>query len=869
MSMLRTLRRRIRALFSKSELDSELNDEMRPHIAMEAEDLVRSGVLPDEAARRARLAFGGIEQHKEETRDARGVRSLEDRLRDIGYILRSLRRAPVFTLAVVFSLALGIGANATMFTIISAVLLRPLPYPHAGELLGIVSSNKVIVQENLPEPYFHAWARESRTLAGIALYTPTDATIAGNAPPERVRGANASAGLFGLLEVRPSIGRDFNAGDEAVGAAPVTILSDALWRRHFGADSGIVGRVVEFNDKPVTVIGIMPRGAEFPQRAEYWIPWIAKTGDASAVFWVGVIARPRQGVPAAQIQRELSRIARETDRSLPKFLGGNDFLVMSLHDQLFGSARPALELLFGAVVLLLLIACANVANLVLARTAQRQREFAVRVTLGATRSTLMWLVLGESAILAAAGAAVGLLVSIWTTRLFVNLSPANITRVQGIGVNGEVFVFTAVLAICSALLVGFGPAFRASRRDPRASLAEGGAREGSGRVATRFRRALVAGQLAIAVVLLAGAGLFIRSLERLASVNLGFQPQHVLVVNISLPRARYAGGTRGRSFFEQLSARIKSAPGVVDVTDGPEPLGGFNSSMSLGPASAHPGLQIAYGQVGARFFETFGIGVREGRGILASDDSASPKVAVLNASAAHILFPNGGAVGQPFEFTAAGDEHPTIVGVAKQTSPQQDVAVRPMPEVFLASSQSEGYPFTIAVRTSGDPAAITPLVRAAVHELDPALAVGTVTTMEKVVATSMAPVRFASPLLGSFAGLALVLAALGLYGVITYGVTQRLRELGIRAALGATGPALMRLVAGEMVWVIALGTSIGVVGAWLLARLMQNQLYGTGVHDPLTFVLVPVALLIPAAIATLLPARKAMRVNPLDVIHAE
>jgi predicted permease len=868
MSVMRTLRRKLRALFSKDELDGELNDEVRLHIAMETEDLVRSGVDHVEAARRARIAFGGVERHKEEARDARGVQSVEDGVRDIAYILRSLRRAPVFTLAVVLSLALGIGANSTMFTIISAVLLRPLPYPHAEELVGIVSSNRAIMQENLPEPHYLAWARESRTLAGIALYTPTDATVAGNAPPERVLGSAASAGLFGLLQVRPAIGRDFNVDDCAVGAAPVVILSDALWRRHFGADSAVVGRVVDLNDKPVTVIGVMPRDAEFPQRAEYWVPWITKTDDASSIWWVGVVARLRHDVSSAQVQLELARIARETDHRLPKFLGGNEFIVMPLHDQLFGSARPALELLFAAVVLLLLIACANVANLVLARTTQRQREFAVRVTLGATRSTLMWLVLGESAILAAAGATFGFVISIWTTRLFVSLSPPNISRVPGIGVNAGVFVFTAVLAMCCALFVGLGPALRASRRDPRASLGDGGAREGSGRGATRFRRALVVAQLSIAVVLLAGAGLFIRSLERLTSVDLGFRPQRVLVVNISLPRARYAGGTRGRAFFDQLIGRIKSAPGVVDVTDGPEPLGGFNSSMALGPTSAHPGLLVAIGHVGARFFETFGIAIREGRGILASDDSTSPKVAVINVAAAHVFFPNGGAIGQPFEFTKVDDVRPTIVGVVADF-PQRDVAVRAMPEVFLASAQNDNYPFTISVRTSGDPAEMTPVVRAAVHELDPALAVGTVTTMDKVVASSMAPIRFASLLLGSFAGLALVLAALGLYGVIAYGVTRRLRELGIRAALGATGPALVRLVAGEMVWVIGLGMTIGLAGAWLLARATRDLLYGTGVHDPLTFVLVPVALMIPAAIATLLPARRALEVNPLDVIQAE
>ena len=377
MNWIHRLRRRVRALFSKPDVDREMNEEMRLHLALETEDLMRAGLAHDEAARRAHIAFGGVERHKEETRDARGVRSIEDRIRDLAYIVRSLRRAPAFTFAVIFSLALGIGANSTMFTIISAVLLRPLPYADAGELLGVESSTKGVVQESLPEPYFNSWARENHTLASIALYAPTFATVAGHAPPERVDGSRVSAGLFGLIEAHPSLGRFFTSSDEATGAAPVMIISDALWRRHFGGDSSIIGRTVELDDKPVTVIGVMRRGLEFPQHADFWTPWKSPS-TATAIFWVDVVARQRKGVPLVDVQRELSQIARSADRELPKFLAGTEFVVTPLHDRLFGSARPALELLFAAVALLLLIACANVANLVLARATQRQREFAVR-----------------------------------------------------------------------------------------------------------------------------------------------------------------------------------------------------------------------------------------------------------------------------------------------------------------------------------------------------------------------------------------------------------------------------------------------------------------------------------------------------------
>jgi predicted permease len=862
--------RRVRALFSKADLDRELDEEMRLHLALETEDLVRSGIDREEAARRARVAFGGVERHKEATRDSRGVSAIEDRLRDLGYILRSLRRTPVFTLAVVLSLALGIGANSTMFTIINAVLLRPLPYPHAEELLGISSMNRGAVQDVVLEPYFRAWLQASRTLSSLAMYAPTMATIAGEALPERVPGAGASAELFDVLGVHPARGRSFTHDDETTGALPVVIISDALWRRHFAADSGIVGRLITINDLPKTVIGLMPPGFDFPQRASFWTPWKTPTfsGKAVGFFFAGVVARPRPGVPLITVQRELSQLMRVVDRQLPPPARGSKPLVMSLHDQLFGSAKPALTILFASVLLLLLIACANVANLVLARTANRGRELAVRVTLGATRGTLAWLILAESALLATAGAALGLVASIWATRLFIVLSPPTISTVGDVGANGPVFAFTAGLAMCTALLVGAGPAMRAARRDPGSSLGEGGTRQGAGRVASRLRRALVVCQLATAVVLLAGAGLLIESLARLSRVNLGFQPDHVLVVNLSLSRAQYPDGRRARAFFDQLIHRLRGAPGVRDVAYGAPPLMGMVSSKLFPPESAHPGVTLSETDVGSHFFETFGVPVREGRGILASDDSGSVSVAVINESAARLFFPGGGAVGRPFDDGVPGSPHPMIVGVVADY-PQQDVAVRATPELFSASAQSDGYPGEISVRTSGDPEALIPLVRIAVHELDPALAVGKITTMDKVVASSMAPIRFASLLLGAFAGLALVLAALGLYGVIAYGVAQRLHELGIRAALGATGRRLMWLVAGEMSWVIALSLAIGLPGAWLLTRVMQSLLYDTGVHDPLIFVLVPLALVATAAIATLIPARRALHVNPLDVIRSD
>lgn len=864
------LRRRVRALFSKPALDREMSEEMRLHVALETEDLMREGYPRDEAVRRANVAFGGVERHKEEVRDARGVRSLEDLLRDLAYIVRSLRRAPAFTFAVIFSLALGIGANSTMFTIINAVLLRPLPYPGAGELFGVTSTTKGRAEDGLYEPYYQDWARVSRTVSAIGLYVPTNATIGGATAPEYVSGTSVSSSLLGVLQTPPRLGRPFTRDDEAANAPPVILLGEALWRRHFAADSSIVGRTITVNEKPTTVVGVMPAGFAFPRRAEFWIPWHAATPGASArgIFFVRVLARPRAGVTQAQVQREFSNLAAVTDHSLPASVRGAQLVVVPLHDELFGSARPALRILFAAVILLLLIACANVANLAFARTIRRQRELAVRMTLGATRSALVRLVVAENALLAFAGGALGLVISYWITGVFVRLSPPSIARVSNIAPDGKVVVFTAVLAMSAALLVGLGPAVRAARRDPRVALAEGGAREGAGRFASRMRCALVAGQLATAVVLLAGAGLLVRSLARLTSVDLGFRPDHVLVADLPLPRARYSGGAQGRALFDRLARRLSGVPGVMSVTYGPPPLQGYTSRVDVPASEGHAAATLAETDVGVHYFDTFGIRIEEGRGILPTDDSSSAPVVVINASAARVFFPAGGALGQSFDAVTIGERHPTVVGVVADV-PQEDVGTATTPEAFHAAAQDGGNPFSISIRTSVDAVSLTPFVRAAVRELDPALALGSVTTMQNVVASSTAPARFASLLLGAFAVLAVILAALGLYGVIAYGVEQRLRELGIRAALGATGPMLMRLVAGEMVWVVAVGLSAGLAGAWMLSRLTQTLLYGTTVHDPLTFALVSVVLLIAATIATFLPARRALKVNPLEVIRAE
>jgi putative ABC transport system permease protein len=665
-----------------------------------------------------------------------------------------------------------------------------------------------------------------------------------------------------VLRIGPAFGRWFGPEDEGRGAARVVVLSHEMWRQEYASDSGAVGRTLKIYDEPWTIIGVMPSGAGHPLHADFWIPMGGSGGQ--------VIARPRPGTSIDQIRRDLARlstpVAGAKGAAQPR-----DVVVMSLHDQLYGSARPTLRILFWAVLLLLLIACANIANLSLARTLGRGREMAVRAALGASRWSLASSVLIENVLLALAGGATGALVGFWTTRIFVRLSPDEITRVGGIDVNGSGLLYVALLALLTGLVVSIGPALAVARGDLIPALGQGGQRSGRGRVAQRLRRLLVVAQIAIALLLVTGAGLLLRSMVRLTSVDMGFNPRGIgHVVDV----------------FGNIADRLRVLPGVEAVGYGPPPLvagrgqrlrEGFDMMWSgpfvnaSGPDSTVRTIWVKF--VDAGYLSTFRIPIRSGRGILASDNATAPAVAIVNSAAAKLFFPDGNVIGRSFlqaPPSLSGGRPITVVGEFDDAL-QRDVAMAAEPELLVPSPQQErGTAFaSIGVRTSGDAKALMDAVRHVIKDVDPDLPTMKLTTMQTVVEASLAPHRFLLVLLTAFAALALVLASLGLYAVVAYLVAQRTQEVGVRIALGAQQYQVQAMVVREGMALVAVGIAIGVPAALALSNFLTKFLYEVKPRDIQTVVAAPILLAAVTLVAAYLPARRASKVDPMRVLWRE
>jgi len=786
---------------------------------------------------------------------------------NIRIVLRALRRAPAFAVAVVLSLALGIGANITMFTFLDAVLLRPMPYPNPDELVAPSLGSSGSVSDS----YFLAWVASTRTLAAMAEYNNNPMVVGGAFSPEEIPGAIVSPELVHVLGVTPALGRFISAEDGLAGATPVVVLGHDVWRRLFGGDPHVLGRTISLNDQPTMVIGVMPMGFAFPPRTELWQPRPPIDTRPGAGVRAGLaVGRRRPGVSVAQVQRELAQVPRTPELQRSLSFRDAPVVVVSLHDELYGSARSAVVLLFAAVTLLLLIACANVANLVLARTTRRRQEFAVRSALGASRAALYWEVVTECLLLALAGGSLGVLLSVWLSQLFTRLSPASFSNVDRIGVDGRVVLFTVGVSVLTAFLISSWPALKVAGAGAHALLGEGGSRTSGGRVAHLMRRTLVVVQLSAAVVLLTGAGLLVKSLARLTSQDNGFQPNHLLIVTVHLASARYRGpgaSSRANQFFDQLAARIAAMPGALHVAQGPPPLVGFGHLYEHAGTPESRAYRIAVSDVGPEYFETYAVPLLTGRSITASDDSTQPPVVVVNATAARLIAPDGNAIGHTLDVINIREQHPTIVGIVADV-PQNDPAVRPLPQAFSATKQDPHWPSRIAIRVAGDPDALALPVQRAVRELDPQLVVKTV-SMESMMSTALAPHRFTAILLGAFAALAMILAAVGLFGVIAYLVEQRSREIGVRMALGAQQRHVLGLVLREGLTLTAVGLAAGVTLALALAHLLKSLLYEVQPTDAGVIAVAALTLAVVTILAAFIPARRATRVDPMISLRAE
>jgi putative ABC transport system permease protein len=826
---------------------------------------------------------------------------MKDLIQDLRYGARMLAKKPGFTLVAIITLALGIGANTAIFSVVNAVLLRPLPFPQPERLAMVNTTNlaRGITNFGTSMPDFRAWRKRNHTFEKMAAFNTTSFNISGTAEPKRVTGAQVSADLFGVLGVSPVRGRAFTAEEETFGKHHVVIVSEALWQRRFGAEAGLTDQTMTLNGERYAIVGVMPRDFQFPdQTIALWTPLAVADGseyNTRGNYWLGVVARLKPGVAAAQAQAEMDGVFRQLEQEDTLF-GGFGTQVIPLHEATVGSVKTALLVLLAAVGLVLLIACANVANLLLARAAARQREIAIRTALGAGRGRLIRQLLTESLLLGLAGGALGLLLAVWGVDALVSLGP-NVPRLAEIGIDRAVLIFTFALAILTSVIFGLVPALQSSKTDLNETLKESG-RSATGSARRRvLGNSLVVVEVALSFVLLAGAGLMINSLLRLQRVNPGFRTDHILTMQISLPPAKYAQDrpelTAG--FFQQLTERVKTLPGVeaASVTSAlPLTNSGWGKLFTLedrpAPKSLDEVPNVQYRQVSPDYFSTLAIPILKGRPFSERDTRDALPVAVINETLARRFFadadPSGKRLylGPPEELVPPGIlppgfrfQHFTIIGVigdVRHNGLNQPLA----PEIYTLHEQELASKFAnpsgsmyLAVRTAAEPSSLVGAIRHEVQELDREQPIADIATMEELLATSLSQSRFSTLLLGVFAGVALILAAVGIYGVMAYSVAQRTHEIGIRVALGAQAGDVLRLVIRQGLTLAILGVAIGLGAALTMTRVMTSLLYGVTATDPLTFAIIPVLLTGVALAASFIPARRAMKVDPMVALRYE
>lgn len=798
-------------------------------------------------------------------------------MHDLRYAIRMLIKHRGFSLAAIITLGLGIGANTAIFSVINSVLLRPLPFSQPDQIVALEGANPKagITQSNISLPDFVSWQQGSAAFSHMAPFYTGNASISDQqSEPQRVPRAGVTDEFFPTLGVQPFLGRAFTAADGVEGAEPVAILGYALWQRVFGGDRQIIGRQVNLNARNQTIIGVMPPGFDFPQRAQIWNAFPLKTeGENRDNRSWSAIARLRDGVSRAEAQTQLSAIDARLAAEFRDTNSGWDVHVIPLYDWFVRETRPSLLLLSGAVAFVLLIACANVANLLLVRTAARRREMAIRAALGARRSRVIRQLLTESALLAVVGGALGLLLSVWFTDLLVRLVPADAPRFDQITLDGRVLVFALGISLVTGLIFGLIPAWHATRAGAASSLNVGD-RNPAESVRNRARSVLLIGEVALSLILLVGAGLLMQSLSRLREVNPGFKPAHLLTASLSLPRARYPEDAQRVQFFARLVEALKAQPEVAAAGAALTlPLGA--SDYDIGRAFVPEGKTLApensvdavYDLASPAYFETVGIPLVTGRLFTLRDDANAPMVVIVNQKLAIQQFGSPEkALGKRLTIWRDEKFPREIVGVVGNTkSSALDRA--DAQQLYVPHSQDPSWGFmSVAVRTRGDSLAFLPTLRREVHALDKDQPVYNVLSGEDIITRSAATRRVSTFLITAFAAAALLLAALGIYSVIAYTVMLRLHEIGIRMALGAQASDVFRLIVGQGIFLAAIGIAAGLLGAFALTRVMSSLLFNIHFYDPLTFGAVAALLFFVALVASYFPARRATKLNPVKAL---
>jgi len=886
LAWIRALASRTRAWLSPRHADQDFENELEIHLEMLTDENARRGMAPEEAKRAARMRLGGLTQLRETNRELQGLPLIETFLQDARYALRMLGKSPGFTAVAVLTLALGIGANTAIFSVVYAVVLKPLPYVNSEQLFNVfeVQPQQGVTGTGWSYLNFRELREQNSVFSEMAGVQKHQLTLTARGEPSIVNTSVVTPELFSLFGQKPLAGRMFFSGDGKPGAPPVVVLGENLWRGSFGADPTIIGSSINLDKRAFTVIGIMPATFRFPfltKSEQLWIPlvqdpvfgsWMDRRGG----HWLQVTGRLKPGVSMTEAQAELDTISARLAKAFPAENDGWAIRMVPLQQMIVEDVKSPLLVLLGAVGLVLLIACANIANLLLTRATSRAREIAVRTTLGAGRARIVRQLLVESAVLGLLGGAIGIGLAYWGVAGLSWLLPPSLPQLSAIRVDNFVLGFALLLSVLASCAFGLAPALFAANSNLQASLREGGGRSGESAGRRRARSFLAAGEIALAMVLLMAAGLLLRSFSRLMSVSPGFNVQHMVKADISLPRFQYSAPQQWAAFSDELLARIQAQPGLEDSAVAvPVPIadGFINLGFDIAgnpPVFAGASRTANYVSVSPDYFRVMGIPLVAGRFFNQHDISSAPRVSVISEAMVRLYFPNGDALGKRLTFGFPPDpgavrEIIGIVGDVRDVALGQD----PGPMMYVPFQQAPFWGGGVIVKSTLSPSSVVTAIRQEVRKMDKDLPVTDVQTMPDIMETSLAQPRFRTLLLGVFAAMALVLAATGIFGVISYSVSCRTNEIGIRVALGASSGAILGMVLRETLLLALAGLALGVPSALVASRVVGHMLFGISAKDPLTLAAVAVTLAAVAALAGYIPARRAMRVDPMVALRYE
>ena len=878
----------LRSLGQTKAVKREIDDELRFHIEQRTAENIAAGMSPDEAAREARKRFGNLQNVREECREVRRANFGESVFQDIRFAFRVLQKNPGFTTVAVLTLALGIGANTAIFSVINGVLLRPLPYSDPDRLVTVCQSSvkRGFSQVVVTPATLRDWREQNSAFAELGGQIYESVNLTGVERPEHLHAAWTTPNYFSVFGVPPLMGRTFVADDKPPGGHRVAVLSYGLWHRNFGSDRSAIGQSITLNGLNYTVVGVMPRHFKIYQPAtvfglptgdvqpQLWMPYPGSMEERTNHYFLA-FARLKAGATVAQAQSELNTIAERSGRDWPSQADWGAS-VQPLNEQVVGGSRPALRLLLGAVGFVLLIACANVANLSLARSVARGKEFAVRSALGAARLRLLRQLLVESAILALLGGGLGVLLARGGLAALTALQPTTLPRLDEIRLDSSVLGFTLLVSLLTGLAFGLAPALHASKPDLNESLKDGGRNSGEGRHGRRMRNVLLVTEVALAMMLLAGAGLMIQSFARLARVNPGFAPEQLVTFDFSLAGRAYDENSKRIGLIKQLRERVQIKPGIRSVTSVYGLPFGTMLNAVVGmvidgrPKSDSRGSgRAAWRVVSPSYFNTMSVSLLNGRAFSEGLDTPnSPPAAIINETFARKYFPGEEPVGRRIQiFTLSTNWH-EIVGVLSDVK-LTGLDATAIPEIYQSDSQNGEWMFSLVVRSSLPFRQVERIVRTEATAVNKDLPPFNIRTMEQAISTSLAPRRFTMMLIGLFATLAVTLTAVGIYGVVSYSVSRQTREIGLRMALGAPRRAVLALVLRQGMTVVLVGTSVGLAGSLALTHLLANQLFGVSATDPATFAIVALVLMLVALTACYVPARRATQVDPMEALRCE